>query len=276
MINATGNRMTMEIRRQSNLAQNISDTQISISTGRRIQHASEDPVASARIANIRQAQADSNAWGNNLALGSSLAAQADGVLKNISDRMLRAQELIVAGANGNLGVEDRKTIALELRGISSEIASYADTRSSLGQPLFANGNALAIRFGESDIFAPVPSRAEIFSISGVSLDQIIGDAADAIENGNSVQIGTSLTAIAGAVDHVADAAADIGVRASRLDRLQESLITRGIEFSAERSTLEDTDLSEAIAKLNGQTITLEAAQAAFARINRRTLFDILG
>jgi flagellar hook-associated protein 3 FlgL len=40
--------------------------------------------------------------------------------------------------------------------------------------------------------------------------------------------------------------------------------------------LEDTDLSAAIAKLNSQTITLEAAQAAFARINRRTLMDILG
>jgi flagellar hook-associated protein 3 FlgL len=40
--------------------------------------------------------------------------------------------------------------------------------------------------------------------------------------------------------------------------------------------LEDTDLTQAIATLNAQTLTLDAAQAAFARINRRTLMDILG
>ena len=40
--------------------------------------------------------------------------------------------------------------------------------------------------------------------------------------------------------------------------------------------IEDTDIVSATAKLNAQTITLEAAQAAFARINRRSLFDILG
>jgi flagellar hook-associated protein 3 FlgL len=44
MINSTGNRLTMEIRRQSNLAQQIARTQIEVSTGRRIQSASDDPV----------------------------------------------------------------------------------------------------------------------------------------------------------------------------------------------------------------------------------------
>jgi flagellar hook-associated protein 3 FlgL len=40
--------------------------------------------------------------------------------------------------------------------------------------------------------------------------------------------------------------------------------------------LEDTDLTAAIARLNAQQLTLDAAQAAFARINRRSLFDLLG
>jgi flagellar hook-associated protein 3 FlgL len=57
--------------------------------------------------------------------------------------------------------------------------------------------------------------------------------------------------------------------------LQESAALRAISLSEERSGLEDTDLSSAIADLNGMTMTLEAAQAAFARINRRTLMDFL-
>jgi flagellar hook-associated protein 3 FlgL len=276
MINATGNRMTLEIRRQSNMAQQISDNQVNISTGKRLQRASDDPVAAARVAQIRQAQSDQETWANNLTIGTSLTAQADGVLRNMNDRIARAQELVVAGASGSLSAADRGTIALELRGISDEISGYASTQSSLGQPLFSSGIAPSIRFNENSVFAPVPSQNDVFQTGGVALGQIIQDAADAVASGNATQIGSALTSVQSVVSHTADVAADIGLRAARIDRLQETSSLRKIESAAERSALEDTNLTEAISQLNAQTITLEAAQAAFARINRRTLFDILG
>jgi flagellar hook-associated protein 3 FlgL len=276
MINSTGNRLTMEIRRQSNLAQQIARTQIEVSTGRRIQTASDDPVAAARVATIRQAQSDDSVWKANLSLGGSLAAQADDVLQTMSERLARAQELLVSGASQSLSTADRATVGLELRGIADEIDSLAATRSSLGEPLFANGPPPAIRFGESTVFAPVPARADIFEIGGNTISNLVRTAATSVEGGNAAQIGASLTAVKGSVDQIADANADVGVRGARIERLRETLSARGIEYASERSGLEDTDLSEAIARLNAQTITLEAAQAAFARINRRTLFDILG
>ncbi len=276
MINATGNRMTLEIRRQSTLAQQISDNQVNISTGKRLQRASDDPVAAARVAQIRQAQSDQETWANNLSIGTSLTAQADGVLRNMNDRIARVQELVIAGANGNLSAADRGTIALELNGIADEITSFSSTKSVLGQPLFPTGIAPSIRFNESTVFSPVPSQNDVFTSGGVSLSQIVRDAANAVVSGNAAQIGTALTSVESAVSHTADVAADIGVRAARIDRMQETLSLRKIESAAERSALEDTNLTEAISQLNAQTITLEAAQAAFARINRRTLFDILG
>ncbi len=272
MINATGNRMMREINRQQNLAQSIEKSQIAISTGKRIQHASDDPVAAARVATIRQTQADDSVWSGNLALGGSLAAQADSVLKTLSDRMVRAGELVVAGANGNLSPSDRNTIARELSSIADEIDSYAATQSSLGQPLFA-ANPSAMRFDVSTTFAPVPSRADVFETGGVSIAQIVRDAANAVSSGTA---STALPSIQTATTHIADTASDIGVRAARMDRMREALSGRGIEYAAERSGLEDTDLTQAIATLNAQTLTLDAAQAAFARINRRTLMDILG
>ena len=50
MINAVGNRMTREIARQSKLADALERTQIQISTGKRLQRMSDDPVAARRIA----------------------------------------------------------------------------------------------------------------------------------------------------------------------------------------------------------------------------------
>jgi flagellar hook-associated protein 3 FlgL len=276
MINATGNRMTLEIRRQAALSQQIARTQIQISTGKKIQAPSDDPIASARIGTIRRAQADDAAWTANLDLGLSLASQADTVMANTADNMTRVKELVLSAANATLSPADRQTIALELQSIADQVDAFAATRSSLGQPLFHASVAPAFRFSENLVFAPVPTADQTFAVNGTPLSQIIRDAASAVSAGNMPAINASLTTVENGIDHVADISAEIGVRASRMERLRESHLTRGIDLAAERSGLEDTDLTEAIAKLNAQTITLEAAQAAFARINRRTLIDILG
>ena len=52
MINAVGNRMTREIARQQKLADQIERTQIQISSGKRLQRMSDDPVSARRIATI--------------------------------------------------------------------------------------------------------------------------------------------------------------------------------------------------------------------------------
>ncbi|MFD1766777.1 sigma 54-interacting transcriptional regulator [Sphingorhabdus buctiana] len=124
MINATGNRMTREIARQAKLAQDVAQTQIQLSTGKRLQRASDDPVASARVATLRTAQANNVAWDANIRLGQSLTAQADTVLASTSDLLVRAKELSLSAANGTLSAADRATVASELNLLAQEM----DTR----------------------------------------------------------------------------------------------------------------------------------------------------
>jgi flagellar hook-associated protein 3 FlgL len=275
MINATGNRMTAEIRRQSTLARAISETQIQVSSGKRIQRASDDPSASARLSTLRQSRANDDAWSANISLAASLAAQADTSLKGASDLMVRAKELLIAGASDSTSASDRASMALELRDIAAELDEYQATTAATGQKLFSGTSALSMRIDKDVTMTPVPGRAELFDIAGVNISDMVRDAASALEAGNDIQIATSLATIDNGISHIADAAAKIGLKAAKIERVNESHLARAIDREAERSSLEDTDLSHAIAQLNAQTITLEAAQAAFARINRRTLFDIL-
>ncbi len=275
MINATGNRMTQEIARQSRLAQAIAGKQTQVSTGKRIQRASDDPAATARLANLKRGQANDAARMANINLGITLTAQADSQLRSMSDLLARAKELTVAGASASLSPADRGTIAAGMTALAEEIDALALTKSANGEPLFAT-NARFIRFDDNAVFAAVPTSADAFEIGGIAIGQTLRDAAAAISTGNGTQISASLTAIDGTVDHVANVTANVGLNAARLDRLRESSAARSISIAEERSALEDTDLSAAIAELNGMTLTLEAAQAAFARINRRTLMDFLG
>ncbi len=275
MINATGNRMTQEIARQSRLASQIGIKQSQVSTGKRIQRASDDPVATSRIAELNRAETNDAARGRNISLGITLASQADGELRNVSNLVARAQELAVAGSSSSLSSDSRVTIALELRAIADEIDAASAVKSPTGEALFPNNTANAIRFDDDVAFAPVGTRQDIFETGGVAISQIMRDAATAIEAGDMAATGVSLTAIGASVNHVATAQAEIGINAARLDRIQDRAAQRAIAVTEERSKLEDTDLTTAIAELNGMTLTLEAAQAAFARINRRTLMDFL-
>lgn len=276
MINATGNRMMREIQRQSRLSGDVADSQVQISSGKRLQRASDDPVAAARVANIRAKQSDGAAWARNVTLGTSLVNQADTALSSASSLLARAQELTLAAANPTASASDRATIAAEIAAIADEMDVLAASKSPLGGPLFATGSPMAMRFDDNTVFAPTPSRSAAFEIAGTAISQGLRTASTAIATGNTAQIATSLTDVKTSIDHVANVRAEIGINAGRLDRLRDAQAGNSISLAAERSSLEDTDLSAAIAKLNGQTITLEAAQAAFARINRRTLIDILG
>src|SRR3546814_15854902 len=93
MINATGNRMTREIARQSGLADQIDKLQVQISIGKRLQRASDDAVSWRRIATIGEALASADVWETNIASAQATVPQVDGVLQSQSCRLTHRREL---------------------------------------------------------------------------------------------------------------------------------------------------------------------------------------
>ncbi len=275
----TGTRLSLEIGRQMTLAQNVLKTQIQIATGKRVERASDDPGAAARIAELARAQGNVESWAGNVTLGQSLASHADSILSQLSDRVVQAQSIYVSAGDSALGTDYRAGVAAELRSLASEMDEMAATKSSLDQPLFASGSNPSIPVGDGLTIAPVPAANEVFQTGGVSLSQQLRDAAAALEISDPKQraaaYSQSVQQLGAMVEHVATVRSDVGVRANRLDALQNRLATQKIDLASERSGLEDTDITLAVAQLNSQQLTLEAAQAAFARISKQTLFDIL-
>lgn len=274
MINAVGNRMTREIARQSKLSDQLDRIQQQISGGKKLLRASDDPVASRRIATIGRAQASATTWAANIKTASAQVSQADTALASVGNLLTRARELTLSASSATTNPADRASIAAELSAIADEIDGLAATRDSNGEPLFA-ATAKQVRFDADNSFAPVPSAGDVFVVGGNGLSTGLRDAAAAIAAGDATAMGAALTALDASIGHVADQRAAMGLSAGRLERIGDSLEARGITLADERSAVEDTDLSVAIAQLNAQNLTLEAAQAAFARINRQTLFDIL-
>ena len=83
-------------------------------------------------------------------------------------------------------------------------------------------------------------------------------------------------AIAATDDHIgrlAGAQAIVGARAARLDAETDRLDKAQLALKSDLSKLEDTDMTEAIARLDRLSVVLKAAQASFTRVSRLSLWD---
>jgi flagellar hook-associated protein 3 FlgL len=284
MISGTRYRLDQEISQQLALSRDVAKAQIQLSTQKRIQSPSEDPVAAARISSIGRAQANDAVWKSNLDLASSLADRADTALKAAGTAFDRVTELMTQGATGTLSDQDRATIALELRSIADELTTLKDSKDSRGNALFMSGYSLRIPVQSGVQMIAVGTREDVFeSVTTASgpkdLAAIVSDAAAALEIADPVArkaaVGASVNEVAAAVGHVASQRGEQGALANRVDALLERQADTGLQLAEERSGLEDTDIQAVVARLSAQQLSLQAAQAVFARVNQSTLFDIL-
>ena len=284
MISGTRYRLDQEIGRQLALSRDVAKAQTQLSTQKRIQSPSEDPVAAARISTIGRAQANDTVWKSNLDLAASLADRADTALKAVGTAFDRVTELMTQGATGTLSDQDRATIALELRSIADELTTLKDSKDSRGNALFMAGYSLRIPVQSGVQVIAVGTREDVFenvATAGGAKDlaAIVADAAAALEITDPVArkaaVDTSVDEVAAAVGHVSTQRGEQGALANRVDALLERQADTGLQLEEERSGLEDTDIQAVVARLSSQQLSLQAAQAVFARVNENTLFDIL-
>jgi flagellar hook-associated protein 3 FlgL len=280
MISGTSARISAEIARQSALSRDIAKLQDQVSTGKKLATPSEDPAANARLGAVRRAQADDAAFADNVEVASAVATRADSAIASLTTALDRARELTIASRSATYSDNDRRIAAAELRGIAQDVAQIAAQKDSRGQPLFPQGEPLAIPIAAGTRAAATVSRDVLFGTGDTSLVGIIGAAADAleIEDGSARTAATagSLDAIIAGSDRVAGLHGEQGVRAARIEARREALADNAVVLDDERGAIEGADVSAAIALITSKLNTLEASQAVFAKLNRQTLFDILG
>lgn len=284
MITATRYHALAQINRQAQLGAEIARIQTEISTEKKVQKASDDPIAAARISELRRAQADQIVWTRNIETAKAVASQVDTAQSNIADIFNRVKDLTLAGRSESVSDTDRSAIVQELTSLRTALANVSTSTTPTGQSLFPTDAPLQVSVSATVRLTATAQRSEVFQgipygHGTADLDYAIGSAIDAISTADiatrRTYADTALADIDLAITHVTNQRAAQGVRASQLDNAAETLEEASVQLSEERGTLEDTDVAAAIMKLNAKTLTLQAAQQAFAKVNSNTLFDFL-
>ena len=278
MISGTRFRLNLEIGRQTRLAQEIARGQTEIATGKRILAPSDDPIGAARASELGRAQANEETWARNVETAIALATRSETTLTSVETLIDRAKELMLAASSATLSADNRAVIAEELRGIAEEVGALRTTLDPRGEPLFRTTGALEIPVGPGLRIAAVATRADVFDSPLDIVATIEAAAAAAVEPDpatRSAAVAASLAALDDAADQVVNAHADQGVRMARLERIREALASSGLELEEQKAGIEGTNVTETVARIQSKLLNLQAAQAIFARVNSRSLFDLI-
>jgi len=106
----------------------MAEAQEKVTTGRRINRLSDDPLGAVRVLDLRSFGASLDQYERNMNVGLPLLEQADAALDSVGRLLIRAKELAIAMANDTNTAKTRQISAVEVRQIFLQLISMANTR----------------------------------------------------------------------------------------------------------------------------------------------------
>lgn len=299
---STGSFFTRSLAQMSDLRGQIERSRTQIATGLRFERSSEDPAAAAQLRSVARREALAAVEGDNAArLGQDLGSASE-ELEAVTALLQRARELAVQASNTPTGADGRQAIAFELQQLGEELFSRANGIALTGEPLFAGlssdpaftrdaaGNVTYTGTPASGSVPVAPGTAierglpgsEVFEFdlggTPTSAFAVISALAAALSGGAPDPVAAANAALDGidaALDTTNRAQTIIGTRMAWVEQVQGQQADRGVALAERRKRVGDTDIAEAIARLQQSLTALEASQAAFARVSSLSLFDAL-
>ncbi|MCK7548246.1 flagellar hook-associated protein FlgL [Marinobacter koreensis] len=125
------------INRLQDLNTTLNKTQQQISTGKKVNQPSDDPVAAARILKLDQEVKRIETYQRNADLADNRLQQEESALSSSVDIIQRIRELTVQAGNGALSVNDRQSISAELRERIDQLADVTNTQDASGEYIFS-------------------------------------------------------------------------------------------------------------------------------------------
>jgi flagellar hook-associated protein 3 FlgL len=300
--NSTGSFFNRSLAQMADLRAGIERTRTQIATGRKIERGSQDPAVAAQLRSVSRREALNTVEGDNAARLALDLGAASTEIGAVTALLQRARELAVRAANAPTGADGRQAIAFELEQLGQELFSRANATTPTGETLFA-GQASGIAFTRDAAgnvtYAGTPESGAVPVAPGTAIERglpgsevfefdlggtpssafaVLSGLTAALQGGAPDPVAAARDAVAGidaALETTNRAQTILGTRMAWVEQVQDQQAERRIALAERRSRVGDTDIADAIARLQQSLTALEASQAAFARVSSLTLFDAL-
>ena len=287
--------------------QAMSDAQTQLTSGKRVQRASDDPAAAARAERAMAAMARAEASMRGLDVSRSMTMFTEAALGDAGEMLQQAREVMVGAGNGSYSDSDRKSLAAKLAGLRGDLLSVANRSDGAGRYLFSGqgsnapplvdgpagvvyagtagqlqasaGEAAMLTFDGDQTWLRAPDPANpggVLSVFDV-MDRLISELNTPGRPGpvisQSVTAGLrDLDAVAGNLSSWRARAGEALVRA---DGIEGRLGQSKLDAQTERSKAEDLDMLAAISDFQAKQTGYDAALRTYSIVQRMSLVDYL-
>jgi len=284
---------------------NLDQSQLAISTGKRINKVSDDPVGAAqaersmtRIERIKVELRAMDLQRSNLTLAESTLGEG-------IDYLQRVRELLVTAGNAALDSPQRVGIANEIEGLRNRLLQMANRQDSNGMALFGGLGSVAIPFEEdanglvsfvgveglaahSDvslpmaldgksafIFATNPDPAASTSIFDAMDKAVVALRPPATLAAMNAAIKQGLQDVDTGLAQLQAVRGQAGEFLNQSDRIESQLNARHDQSETDRSRVQDLDMAQGISQMQSNQVAYEIALKSYAQSQQLSLFNFL-
>ena len=262
-------------RRLANATDKLGRTFERLSSGQRINRASDDAAGLAIADNLRAQARVGQVAIRNANDGISTIAIADSALGEIGNVLSRLAELAEQSANGVFSVVQRSALTNEFVALSSEIERIATVTEFNGVKLLSGNNNLVLQVGfNSGSTSQISFQGVQGTLQALGLATAGSSVLTYSINGTSIADGQSnsrlaLDAINNAISSLASTRGTLGAVESRLQVAITSLTVARENFLAAESRIRDVDVATEAAELTRLGILQQAGAAVLAQANQQ-------
>ena len=295
------NSVTQMNRQQSKIA----EMQAKLASGKQIVKASDDAEKSAIIQRLQTAIDRQTVYERSLDMADNRLADEESALMSSETILQRIRELAVRGSTDTLSVADKEILANEVISLQEELKSLANTQDANGNYVFAGSAVQAKAFdinadgdviyqGDKtqtsvdisdqrrlvlnrpgdEVFASVDRVVDGEDVE-ISFFKVISDFAQALTRDDDDALALGLEEISTVTEKMGSSLADLGARMTTVDNQRGILEDTNLRYQDLLSNAQDLDYATAVTKLSAEILSLEAAQASFAKISQLSLFNYI-
>ena len=269
-----------------------------ISSGKIYQNPSDAPVKLTHALGIRDSISNLDQYKRNISYGKGWLAVTENALRSFEDRLQRAKELAIQGANDTQNADTRRAIATEVKSILEELVSLGNTKfgnrfvlagtktrgshiNEMPFQLEKDGNVTYTGNTEDISLNIAPDMKEKINLDGKTA-LVDSGAFKAVKDLYDSLMANSHPDIENAIDKLDKSMIEISNQIGKVGSMENSFEVKEDLNETGRLTnkiilsqIEDADMIEVISSLNATQTAYQAALGAASKIMEVSLADYL-
>ena len=240
-----------------------------LSTGKRINSASDDAAGVAISSRLSAEVRGTNQSVRNALDGQALVATAEGAHKEVENILQRMRELAVQAANGTNNADDITNLEAEFTAMSTEITRIGETTTWAGKALTGtDATAFSLQVG-SGTATQNQITVTINSIKSADIGNGTDKLSDVVTAGldDLTETMAAIVVIDDAIKEVNTQRSELGAVFNRLNHTVNNLTNISTNLSSAQGRIQDADFALETTELAKNQILQQASTAMLAQAN---------